>query len=177
MDVQTLVNEMIDKRAWVPLAALVIGFLVRLCKSDTKFPIDIPPKWRWTAALLLGAVSAVLEKKMNSNLTWLQASVGGVFSFALAVAGHSGIIDGMRSGKEFVVPFMTKPGVPPGPGKPTSLPPPADGGTSPGMLPPSFSGTSPPPGESDVEVEPAVEETPITKNLSVSSTKASEKKS
>jgi len=151
-DVQNL-TDLVGKHAWVPAAALVIGLLIRLCKPDTIFPVNIPPKARWWAAMMLGGISAVLQKKMT-NLTWPQAIVGGLFSFALAVTAHSGVIGSMRNGKEFVVPFMTKPGVPPGPGKPPSIPPPDDPG-------PDNVGIG-------TGVEVGGEETPVTKKKEVS---------
>lgn len=44
--------------AWLPLAILVVGYLVRLTASDSKFPINLPKQWH--SALIVG-------------LTWLYA--------------------------------------------------------------------------------------------------------
>jgi hypothetical protein len=113
---------LIESRKWVPLAALVITFAVRLLKSDTKIPIDIPPRWRIWLALALGCVSGVLEAVVTGT-KWEAAIVGGLVSTGLAVLGQNIVIDSMRGGKEFVVPGLTLVNVPPSPGKPPSIKP------------------------------------------------------
>lgn len=126
------VVDMVAKRAWVPLAALVVGLIVRLLKSDTKVPIDVPPRVRVWLALGLGVLSGVLEA-VATGRAWGDAIVGGVVSAALAILGQNVVIDSLRGGRELTIPGLIKPGVPPGPGKPPSIrPPPASPGSSPG---------------------------------------------
>lgn len=117
-------SALVAQHKWVPLAALAIALIVRLLKSDTKIPIDIPPNWRVRLAIALGCVSGVLEA-VTTGTGWTESIVGGLISAALAVLGHETIINSLRGGKEFVVPGLTKPGVPPAPGKPPSIPAPA----------------------------------------------------
>ncbi len=119
------ITALIKAHAWIPLAAIVIGLIVRLLKSDTKIPIDIPPRWRAPLAVLLGVVASILDK-VATGTPWKDAVIGGATATALAMVTHNLVIGSMRDGKEFVVPGLIKPGVAPGPNKPPSLPPPAN---------------------------------------------------
>lgn len=132
-------GDLVAQHKWVAVAAVVIGTLTRLAKSDTKIPIDIPPRYRVWLAFGLGVASGVLEKMVDGGTTWTSAIVGGLISAALAVIGHNTVIDSIRGGKEIVVPGLTIPGVPPAPGKPPSIKPP-----SPETLPPNSMHTVPP---------------------------------
>lgn len=124
MDPQQL-TDFILQRKWVALAALVIGFIVRLLKSDTKIPIDIPPQWRVWLALGLGAASGVLDKFVEAgNTTWTSALVQGLVAAVVAIISHNVVIDSLNGGKELNVPGLIKPNTPPGPGNPPTLPPP-----------------------------------------------------
>src|SRR5688572_24126051 len=96
---------LIERRAWVPAAALVVGLLVRLMKSDTKLPIDIPPRARAWVALGLGVLSGVLEK-VATGRTWTSALVGGLVTGALAIVGHDTLIMSLRRGRELPVPGL-----------------------------------------------------------------------
>ena len=108
---------------WIPLAAIVIGLVVRLLKSDTKIPITIPPAWRSRIALLLGVAAGVLERVANSGTSWGQAIFEGLVAAMLAITGHNVLIDSLRGGREFVIPGLIIPGAAPSPGKPPSIPP------------------------------------------------------
>lgn len=89
--------------AWIPVAVLVVGYLVRLTADDTKFPVTIAPQWHpviaigladllillkawpdWRAALnpaMLIALGALIGKAYYANkpepawLVWLAAVV------------------------------------------------------------------------------------------------------
>ncbi len=117
------ITALIKAHAWLPLAALAIGLGVRLLKSDTKIPIDIPPQYRVWFAVILGIVAGVLDKAANGT-PWKDAIIGGLSATALAVLGHNIVIDSARGGKEFNIPGLIVPDTAPGPGKPTTLPPP-----------------------------------------------------
>lgn len=99
---------LIEHRAWVPAAALVVGLLVRLMKSDTKLPIDIPPRARAWVALGLGILSGVLEH-VATGRTWTSAIVGGLVTGALAIIGHDTLIASLRRGRELPVPGLMAP--------------------------------------------------------------------
>lgn len=118
----TALLALVSQHKWVPLAALVIGIIVRLLKSDTKIPIDIPPRLRVWLALALGAGSAVLEA-VTTGLSWKESILNGLLSTGLAVLGQNVVIDSVRNGKEFNLPGLIKPGVSPSPDAPPTLPP------------------------------------------------------
>lgn len=115
--------EAVTNHKWLVGSAILIGLLVRLLKSDTKIPIDIPGKYRVWAALGLGVVSGVVNS-LATNKPWLPAFLEGVASAGLAIVGQNAFIESLRGGKELVIPGLIKPGVPPAPGKPASIDPP-----------------------------------------------------
>ena len=86
---------------WAAAAALVIGFVVRLTKTDTKVPIDVPAKWRAPLALVLGQVSGVLEH-VAASTAWKAALLGGLASTVVAILGHEWIVE------RFLKPFLGK---------------------------------------------------------------------
>lgn len=109
---------------WIALTAVVIGLIVRLLKSDTKIPIDIPPRLRAPLALTLGAASGAIDKLVQAgDTTWTAAITSGVVAAVVAMIGHVTLIDSLRGGKEIVVPGLINENTPPGPGKPPSIPP------------------------------------------------------
>lgn len=114
---------LISAHKWVPLAALVVGLCVRLLKSDTRIPIDIPPRWRIWLAFALGGASGVLQA-ITTGTSWSDALIGGIVSTVMAILGQNVVVDSLRGGKEIPIPGLIKPGVSPGPGKPPSLKPP-----------------------------------------------------
>ena len=61
MDPQSLYG-LLAAHQYALFAALVVGFLVRILKSDTKIPIDIPPRLRKPIALAFSFGAAALEK-------------------------------------------------------------------------------------------------------------------
>ena len=122
MEAQALFDLAMQHK-WIALSALLIGFVIRLLKSDTKLPVDIPPRYRVWVALGLGIAAGVLDNVANGT-PWKTAIIGGLSAAMVAITGHGAIVGSLRGGKEFVVPGMMKPGVPPGPGKPPSMPPP-----------------------------------------------------
>lgn len=121
MDPQQL-SDLIVQKKWIALMALIIGLIVRLLKSDTKIPIDIPPQYRVWLALGLAPIAGAFTK-WAAGTTWTTAMVEGFVAAVFAIVGHNVVIDSMRGGKEFVVPGLTKENTPPGPGKPPSIPP------------------------------------------------------
>ena len=91
---------------WLGLLAVLVGFVVRLLKTDAlntflgKFSIPpIPKKVLPWIALVLGAVSGMLESKMG-GADWKTAAISGVwgvFSGAGAVAGNETMSTLVRS--------------------------------------------------------------------------------
>ena len=101
------VIALISSHKWVALAALVIAFAVRLLKSDTTVPIDIPAAWRPWLALGLGIVSGVLDKIANGTV-WTAAVAGGLVSALIAVFGHDIIVGSLRGGVEIPIPGLMR---------------------------------------------------------------------
>lgn len=101
MDTNYITN-LVKDHSWVPLAALIIGALIRISKDDKAvawFPVSIPPRWRPWAAMILGAAAGCLDSVM-SGTPWSQAALSGVTASALAMAGHDVIVEGARGGRD-----------------------------------------------------------------------------
>ncbi len=90
------------------ILSAVIGVVVRLLKSDTKIPIDIPAKYRPLAALALGPVVGVIDMVVGGGSTWHAAGVA-VAAPLLAMASHQLCIETLRGGEEIPVPLLMKP--------------------------------------------------------------------
>lgn len=121
MDPQSLYGLLVAHQ-YALFAALVVGFLVRILKSDTKIPIDVPPRARKIVALSLALLAAVVEK-YAANTDWRRALFDGAVAWFCAEWGHYLLIDQARGGKELPIPGLMVPGEKPGPGKPTTIPP------------------------------------------------------
>lgn len=122
MDDVTQLRALLAAHQWVPFTALLIGLVVRLLKSDTKIPIDIPPRARYWLGLGLGLVAACLEKATTGK-SWVDAILDGLLSFGIAMAAHEGFISSIRGGKELDIPGLIKPGLRPSPTAPITIPP------------------------------------------------------
>ncbi len=117
------VVELLRAHAWVPVSAIIIGLVVRLLKSDTKIPIDIPGRYRTPLVYVLALLAGVLEKVATGS-AWLPALVNGALAGLFAQQGHLLVIDSLRSGKELAIPGLIVPGAAPAPGKPITVRPP-----------------------------------------------------
>ncbi|HMI94594.1 MAG TPA: hypothetical protein VK509_24640 [Polyangiales bacterium] len=96
------VVQLVEDKAWIPLAAVLIGLVVRLSKSDkfaAWFPINVPPKWRAPFALGLGLVAAVVSEVAKGG-NWKAAIVGGLFASFMAITSHDIVVEGARDGRE-----------------------------------------------------------------------------
>lgn len=92
---------------WVAVASVVIGALVRLAKSDTVLPIDVPAKWRPLFAMGLGVVSGVLEH-VAAGTSWRDAVLGGVVSAVLAILGHEWVVERLLGDRAMPIPGLTR---------------------------------------------------------------------
>ena len=84
---------------WLGATALVIGFLVRLLKSDTPLP-TLPARFRPWLALGLGALSAMVDSRVNGT-DWRTALVAGLGAGLVAIMGHDTVVESLRNGREF----------------------------------------------------------------------------
>lgn len=123
-DLPAIAADMASRGQWIPLASLAIGLIVRLLKSDTKLPIDVPPRLRSPLALVLGMVAAVLDR-VATGVTWKVAILSGIVASVFAIVGHDTFIMSLRGGKEIPVPGLMKepPMDPHVPGKPLDAAP------------------------------------------------------
>lgn len=91
---------------WVAAAALVIGAVVRVLKSDSPLPewLHVSKQWRPWLAVALGIVAGVLDA-VAMGTPWADAVAKGVLASVGAMAGHHLVIEKGRGGKELPVPF------------------------------------------------------------------------
>jgi hypothetical protein len=73
---------------WMALAIVVIGYLVLLTKNTSKFPINIPARFKPLVVIVLGQGYAVLEA-INGGSPWKTAVSHGVW----VAFGSMGIFD------------------------------------------------------------------------------------
>lgn len=117
---------LIDERKWVPIAAIVVGLLVRLIKDDTRGP-SIPAAYRIYVAFGLSMLSGVLEKVVEGR-TWTSAMCGAFITFVMPVVFHETVVAGkIRDGHEFgfgpLNRYVLKEGARPSPTAPPTIPP------------------------------------------------------
>lgn len=93
---------------WLALAVVVVGAIVRLSKSDAKFPLDVPAKWRPLLSVALGLGLGVLERRAAGK-TWFEAINSGLLVGSIPILAHGLGIEWLRKGKEFSLPdFLTR---------------------------------------------------------------------
>ena len=92
---------------WIVLASVAIGAVVRLLKSDTVLPVDVPAQWRPLLALALGQISAVLEH-VAAGAPWGTAIAGGLAASVIAILGHEWIVERLLGDRAMPIPGLTK---------------------------------------------------------------------
>ncbi|MDB4994369.1 MAG: hypothetical protein JWM74_1801 [Myxococcaceae bacterium] len=120
------VAALVVAHSWIPLLALIVFAVVRLLKSDTKIPINIPPRFRPVLAVVLGSIGGVLDH-VASGTPWKQAMINGATGGVLAILANVFGIDVLRGGRDVPMPKAL-----------SSRPPPPDGPSS------IYRGPSPP---------------------------------
>jgi hypothetical protein len=132
------IADLIEHRKWVPIAGIVIWFLTRLFKDDTKSWLpSVPGRWRPFVPFALAILSAVGEALFLGK-PWLSAFIGGVLSAVEAITIQDLLINALRGGKEIPVPGLMVEGARPAPDKPVTVPPDPDRTqTAPKFTPPA----------------------------------------
>lgn len=97
MDFSPLVS-LIASHQWVAVAALIIGAVVRLLKSDTPLP-TVPARWRAWLAIGLGIVAGVLDA-LVAGTPLVSAVLQGLGAALTAITTHELVIEGIRGGRE-----------------------------------------------------------------------------
>lgn len=96
---------------YIALVALGIGAVVRLLKSDTKIPIDIPANLRPWVALGLGGLAGMFQLVAQGS-TFKEAAITALSAPVLAIVGHLVGIEWMAGGKEIPIPGLMKASAP-----------------------------------------------------------------
>jgi hypothetical protein len=98
LDIQQIVQLLAEKK-YIVLAALVIGFIVRLSKDDIERLPTVPARFRPLLAVALGALIAA-SQSVVAGIPLKQAAYEGVAAVTLAILGHVFGIEVARGGKE-----------------------------------------------------------------------------
>jgi hypothetical protein len=118
--------DLIAKHEWVGLAAVLIGFAVRLMKEAVRFPPwAVRARWRPLLAVGLGVLSGALQAA-STGTPWRDAMLGGLVSGFVAIAGHEAIVGSIRNGKDVPLPGLMKVPLPPDRGPKPEPPTPVD---------------------------------------------------
>lgn len=78
MDAKTILAIVADLggHKWLPLAVVVIGWLSSLTSDWSRFPVNIPDRWRPVVVIVLGQVYAGLSA-VAGGTPWRQALLDG----------------------------------------------------------------------------------------------------
>ncbi len=71
MDLASLL-VLVESHAWLAIAVLCVGYLVRLTGKDSRFPLDIPEQWQPVLVLGLGVLADVLQE-VSAGKSWKAA--------------------------------------------------------------------------------------------------------
>lgn len=91
---------------WLVVASLSVNLLVRLAKTDAAvrwFPVNLRPKVRPYAAIILGGASGVVAA-LSSHMSWPTAIAGGLVAGMMAITTHDVVIESIRDGRDIGVP-------------------------------------------------------------------------
>jgi hypothetical protein len=89
------IAELGKAHAWVPLAGVVVGLMIRLVKDDKLvawFPVTIAPQYRAWTAVFLGIISGVLDKVIGGG-SLATALIGGLLAALTAISGNELVVE------------------------------------------------------------------------------------
>jgi len=84
---------------WMALAIVTIGYLTRLSKDDSRFPVTIPSRWRPVVPLVLGQVYAALVASQG-GMPWKQAVMVGLTTSVWTLGLYALVIGALFNGNE-----------------------------------------------------------------------------
>jgi len=84
---------------WMALAVAVTGYLARLSKDDSRFPVSIPSRYRPVLVLVLGQGYAVLQATQN-GMPWQEAIKMGLTTSVWTLGLYSLVIKALFNGTE-----------------------------------------------------------------------------
>lgn len=87
MDLTTILAffQDVTGHKWLPLAILVVAWLVAACSDTSKLPISIPDRYKPVAVIVLGQVYAVLQA-ITGGVPWKRAVWNGLVTAFGAMA-------------------------------------------------------------------------------------------
>jgi hypothetical protein len=91
-----------QKTQYFAYAAVVVGFIIRLLKDDTKLP-TIPARARPWLSMLFGLVALAIDK-LAVGSTWQEAIINGAIVGGLPIVAHQLGVESLFGGKEFPLP-------------------------------------------------------------------------
>jgi len=93
------VISLVRDQRWLALAALVIGLVVRLLKSDGPIPWNLPARFRPWLAVGLGIVASCVDK-VATGTPWRASIAAGLVAAFAAISGHQLLVESLRGGRE-----------------------------------------------------------------------------
>jgi hypothetical protein len=99
MDIATIMQAIKDitGHQWMPLAILIIGYLVTLTSDVSKFPVTVPARWKPVIVLVLGQAYAVLQN-INGGEKWQSAVYHGLLTSFATMGLFDLVINGIFNG-------------------------------------------------------------------------------
>lgn len=88
-----------SSRAWMPVAIVVIGYLVRLTSDRSAFPINIPSRWQPVVVVVLGQAYGILVAVMG-GLPWGTAALHGLETAVWAMGFFDLLVKAVWNGAE-----------------------------------------------------------------------------
>lgn len=92
----------ISEHKWLGVAVIVLGMVVRLLKSDTKLPINIPQRWLPLATIVLGQAYSVCQM-IASGMAWKPAVMQGLKVSLLTMGLFDVVVKAVFNGKDLPV--------------------------------------------------------------------------
>jgi peptidoglycan/LPS O-acetylase OafA/YrhL len=96
----TTVWTLIATKHYMMLAIIVVGYLWRICASDSNFPVDIPTRWRTVLVIVLSQIYSTLIAHAKDGASWNDAITHGFFTAFIVLGLGTFIIQGVFNGNE-----------------------------------------------------------------------------
>lgn len=100
MDAKTLLAliDDVSGHKWLPLAVVVISYLVSLTNDWSKFPVTVPDRWKPVVALALGQAYAVLSATAGGT-PWKLAVRDGVIAAFVTMGAYDVVVKALYGDK------------------------------------------------------------------------------
>lgn len=98
IDLATIL-ALLKQHAWLAAGVIIVGLIVRMLKSDAKFPINIPTRWLPVATLVLSQAYTTLEA-IQSGTPWKTAVWTGLTLAMTTMGLFDLVIKAVLNGKD-----------------------------------------------------------------------------